>query len=255
MAVGVLLRWTGAAALALGLSLGAVQAQAPAAPPAAEAKPQEAKPQEAKPAEAKPEEPEKKEIIALDEMLKPGPIPEFVLGDDKAPIVIVEYASLTCPHCATFHTRTFDFLKKVYIDTGKVRFFFRDFPFDGVALAGTMLSRCVAEAEGDKTKGRDRFFAITETLFFRQATWAFGTDPEAELIKIAKEYGLSQEKFDACLQNQSMYEGVLEVRKRAHEVFKVNSTPTIFVNGEPFRGALTPEQMDTVLKRIIAEKK
>lgn len=236
-----------AAALLFGVAdRGWAQSQTPAAPPAAEA------PKDA------PKDPPKeaaKEIIAVAELIKPGPVTEYALGDEKAPIVVVEYASLTCPHCATFHTKTFDFMKKVYIDTGKVRFVFRDFPFDGVALAATMLARCGGAAETDAIKGRDTYFAMINTLFYRQATWAFGSDPEAELIKIAKEYGFTQESFDACLQNQTMYEGVLEVRKRAFETFKVDSTPTIFVNGEPFRGALTPEQMDTVLKRVLAEKK
>jgi len=229
-----------------GMAQGPAPAASPAVPPSAEAPKDAAKEPAKEPA---------KEIIAVADLIKPGPITDYTLGDDKAPIVVVEYASLTCPHCATFHTKTFDFLKKVYIDTGKVRFIFRDFPFDGVALAATMLARCGGASESEAIKGRDKYFAMVNTLFYRQATWAFGSDPEAELIKIAKEYGFTQESFDACLQNQTMYEGVLEVRKRAFETFKVDSTPTIFVNGEPFRGALTPEQMDNVLKRTLVEKK
>lgn len=233
--IGLWGRTIAALLLMLGLTFGPVAAQTPATPPAAEKKAEATAPAE-----------KKDGFVSLEELLKPGPVRENIIGDEKAPITIVEYASLTCPHCATYHTKTHEFVKKVYVDTGKARVIFRDFPFDGVAMAATMLSRCV-----DPSK----FFAITDTLFYRQATWAFGKDPEAELLKIAKEYGFTQETFDACLQNQTMYEGVLEVRKRAFETFKVTSTPTIFVNGEPFRGALTPEQIDTVLKRVLAEKK
>lgn len=221
-----------AVALCAGLGLGsAAQAQAPAEAPKAEQPG----------AAARPGAP-----VAQYDLLLPGPLPENVMGAADAPVTIVEYASLTCPHCAVFHTKSLPALKKDYIDAGKVRFIFRDFPFDGVAMAGTMISRCAAP---------DKFFTLTSTLFERQDKWAFSKDPEAELTAIAKEFGFTQESFDTCLQNQTLYDGVMKVRQRAHEVFKVDSTPTLFINGAPHRGVLSPEQMDAVLKPLLAEKK
>ena len=178
-------------------------------------------------------------VADLAELNAPGPLPENVLGNPAAPVTIVEYASLTCPHCATFHNVTLPFLKKDYIDTGRVRLIFRDFPFDMVAMAGTMLSRC-APAE--------QFFAITEDLFRNQEAWAFSNDPEKPLKELAFRHGFTQESFDACLQRQEIYDGVLAVRQRAHETFRVDSTPTLFVNGVMYRGALTPAQIEAAIK-------
>ena len=184
--------------------------------------------------------------IDMPQLLKSGTIAENVLGRADAPVTIVEYASMTCPHCATFHLKTFSGLKKDYIDTGKVRFIFRDFPFDGVGMAATMLARCADPA---------KFFDITHTLFERQEKWAFGKDPESELKAIGKEYGFSPESFDACLQKQDIYEAVLDVRERANSEFKVDSTPTLFVNGVRHVGALTPAQMEAAIRPYLTEKK
>ncbi|MCA0424119.1 MAG: DsbA family protein [Proteobacteria bacterium] len=180
--------------------------------------------------------------VSIYDLMLPGPIPENTLGSETAPVTIVEYASLTCPHCASFHTESMPHLKKAYIDTGKVRFVFRDFPFDGVAAAGTMIARCAPQ---------DKFFAITDALFREQQVWAFGADPEKALTDVALRFGFTQKTFDECLQKQALYDGILAVRKRAHEVFKVDSTPTLFVNGVPYRGGLSPEQLDAVLKPLL----
>lgn len=184
-------------------------------------------------------------VFKMEDLLKPGPLPENILGKADAPVTIVEYASLTCSHCGTFHNRTLPVLKRDYIDTGKVRLVFRDFPFDVVAMAGTMLSRC---------SGPDKFFDFTAVLFREQQTWAFSDDPQKKLLELAKSNGFTQETFDACLQRQDIYDGVLAVRKRAHEEFKVDSTPTLFVNGVMYRGALTPEQMDAAIKPFLDKK-
>lgn len=184
--------------------------------------------------------------VSIYDLMQAGPIPENVLGSPTAPVTIIEYASLTCPHCAAFHANTVPKLKKDYIDTGKVKFVFRDFPFDGVAMAGTMISRCADPA---------KFFPMTEVLFQRQEKWAFGSDPEKELTAIALEFGFTQESFDKCLQNQSLYDGVIAVRKRAYDVFRVDSTPTLFVNGVPYRGGLSPEQLEAAIKPHLTDAK
>lgn len=201
--------------------------------------------QQAAPRPAAPPAAEAPVIVKMDDLLKPGPLPENILGKADAPVTIVEYASLTCTHCGSFHNKTLPVLKRDYIDTGKVRLVFRDFPFDIVAMAGTMLARCT---------GPDKFFDFTAMLFREQEKWAFSDDPQKNLTELAKANGFTQESFDACLQRQDIYDGVLAVRKRAHEEFKVDSTPTLFVNGVMYRGALTPEQMEAAIKPFLEKK-
>jgi protein-disulfide isomerase len=221
---------TCAALIALGLNAASIAQQAaPAeAPKAAPARPAETP-----------------RVVDTAELYKPGPIPEAVMGRDDAPVTIVEYASLTCPHCATFHNKTLPMLKKDYIDTGKVRFIFRDFPFDVVAMAGSMIARCAP---------KEKQFDVLAELFAKQEQWAFSKDPEKDLTKLALTTGFTQETFDACLQKQEIYDGVLAVRRRGHEAFQIDSTPTLFVNGVMYRGALTPEQMETALKPHLEKK-
>jgi len=181
------------------------------------------------------------------ELLKAAALEDHVLGRSDAPVTVIEYASMSCPHCAMFHVQTLPELKRDFIDTGKVRFIFREFPFDGVALAGSMLARCT---------GPQQFFDAVEVLFREQQHWAFSSDPESALKAIAfSRYGFTQESFDRCLQNQKMYDAVLAGRKRAYEQFGVASTPTIFVNGVRYRGALSPADMAAAIANAPATGK
>jgi protein-disulfide isomerase len=171
----------------------------------------------------------------LAELMQPNPLGEMAMGDEKAPITVIEYASMTCPHCAHFSEATFPELKKKYIDTGKVRFIFREFPLDQLAAAGFILARCA---------GPDKYFALIETLFAQQKDWVVQR-PLAPLTAIAKQAGLSQEAFEACLDNRQMLEGLEKVRNQAAEKFGVNATPTFFVNGKRLSGALSIEELET----------
>jgi protein-disulfide isomerase len=162
----------------------------------------------------------------LAELAKPGPDGDVVLGSEKAPVTIIEYASMTCPHCAHFSQETFPELQKRYIDTGKVRFIFREFPLDALAAAGFMLARCA---------GKDKFMPIVETLFAKQPEWMV-QKPIPPLTEIAKQFGFTQASFDQCLANQKVLDGIQEVRDRASEKLGVNSTPTFFVNGKKLSG-------------------
>jgi protein-disulfide isomerase len=174
-------------------------------------------------------------------LAKPGPAGDIVLGSDKAPVTVIEYASMTCPHCAHFSETTFPELKKKYIDTGKVRFIFREFPFDKVAAAGFMLARC-ASRDG----GSARYMAVVETLFAKQDEWV--TDqPLVPLENIAKQLGFSDSVFKACLTNQQVLNDIEDVRNRAVEKLGVNSTPTFFVNGEKIVGDVP---LETLAKAI-----
>ncbi|MGA2314625.1 MAG: DsbA family protein [Xanthobacteraceae bacterium] len=171
------------------------------------------------------------------ELAKAGPEGDIVLGSDKAPVTIIEYASMTCPHCAHFSTDTFPELQKRYIDTGKVRYIFREFPLDALAAAGFMLARCA---------GKDKFMPVVETLFAKQPEWMV-QKPIEPLKAIAKQFGFTEQSFDACLANQHVLDGIQEVRDRAAEKLGINSVPTFFVNGQK----LTGDQSIDALAKVI----
>jgi protein-disulfide isomerase len=192
-------------------SLGLVAAWAALAPPAAA--------QRKKPAPTE---------IPMDELMKPGPLPELTLGRADAPITVVEYASMTCGHCAHFHTTVFPALKEKYVDAGKVRFIMREFPLDNLAAAASMLARCA---------GDGKTFPLISVLFAKQDDWAFVKgDPRPELLKFAKQAGFTQESFEKCLTDQKLLDDIAAIRSRAADTFGVNATPTFFVNGKKLNG-------------------
>lgn len=175
-------------------------------------------------------------------LLAPGPFGDNAVGSDKAPVTIIEYASLTCPHCRDFHINTYPTLKKKYIDTGKVRLIYREFPLNDPDLAAYMLIRCA-----DKSK----FFPMIDLFFKKQREWAVPGRWDKELFKIAKFAGYTKERFDACLKNKDIARKVYEVRKTGADL-NVDSTPTFFINGKIVRGnpgikALS-KQIDALLK-------
>ncbi|MGB7036256.1 MAG: DsbA family protein, partial [Xanthobacteraceae bacterium] len=162
-----------------------------------------------------------------------GPNGDLWLGSDKAPVTIIEYASMTCPHCAHFSETTFPELKKRYIDTGKVRYTLRTFPLDQLAAAGFMIALC---------GGKDKYMPIVETLFAKQDQWIV-KDPVPPLEEIAKQFGFTDDQFKACLANQKMLDDIQAVRDHAVQKLGVNSTPTFFVNGKKLIGDLSIDQM------------
>lgn len=177
------------------------------------------------------------------ELMKPGPLPEKAVGNPDAKVVMIEYLSMTCPHCAHFHEESWPVLKEKYIDTGKVYFVMREFPLDPLAAAGFMLAR---NAPGD------RYFEVVGTLFQRQKEWAYAQDPVAALRNLAKQFGYSPQSFEATLSDQKLLDGINAVRTRGSDVFGVNSTPTFFINGERVRGAMTPEDIAKKLDPLVA---
>jgi protein-disulfide isomerase len=168
-----------------------------------------------------------------EELAQEGPDGDVVLGSDKAPVTVIEYASMTCPHCAHFSQDTYPELKKRYIDTGKVRFIFREFPLDALAAAGFMLARCA---------GKDKFLPIIETLFAKQQDWVV-QQPIEPLKAIAKQFGFTEESFNQCLANQKVLDNIQAVRDRASEKLGVNSTPTFFINGKRLQGDVSIDAM------------
>ena len=181
--------------------------------------------------------------VDVEKLMAPGPLPEKSLGDPNAPVTVVEYASMTCGHCANFHANGFKTLKQDYIDTGKVHFIMREFPLDPVAAAGFMLAR---NAPGDT------YFDVVDLLFERQKEWAYSDDPVTALQDLSKQFGYSPQTFEATLSDQQLLDNINAVRARGTDEFGVNSTPTFFFNGERVRGALTPEELKTRLDQILA---
>ena len=168
-----------------------------------------------------------------EELAKQGPAGDVVIGSDKAPVTIIEYASMTCPHCAHFSETTFPELKKRYIDTGKVRYTLREFPLDALAAAGFMLARCA---------GPDKYMPVVETLFAKQLDWVV-KEPVPPLKEISKQFGFTEESFNQCLANQKVLDDIQAVRDRAAEKLGVNSTPTFFVNGKRLVGDVSIDQL------------
>ena len=179
--------------------------------------------------------------VSVADLMAEGALPDMWQGSKDAPVTIIEYASMTCSHCAHFHETTYPTLKSKYIDTGKVRFTLREFPFDPIAVAGFMVARCA----GDKRE------AMIGLLFSQQKNWAFSDKPLQGLTALVKQTGMSQEKFDACLQDKALYANVNQVFEKASKQFRVDSTPTFFINGKKVSGALSPEEMDKQLEPLL----
>ncbi len=184
--------------------------------------------------------PEPEGSVDMAKLLEPGALPEQAQGPADAPVTIVEYASMTCPHCAHFHEETYPALKEKYVDTGKVRFILREFPFDPRAEAGFMLARC----------SESNYFPMIDVLFKQQQSWAAVQDARTALLNIAKLAGFTQESFEACLTNQKLLDDVRAVRARGAE-FGVDSTPTFFINGKKYPGALSIEQMSAIIDPLL----
>jgi protein-disulfide isomerase len=178
------------------------------------------------------------EPAAADDLMTPGPLGERALGDPKAPVTIIEYASLTCSHCQRFHSEVYRPFKEKYVDTGKVYFILREFPLDPLALAAIALARC-APAE--------RFFPVVDLLFDTQRSWAFVEDPKTALFNVVKQAGFTQESFEACLTDAKISNGIDQVRTKAAEKLGVNSTPTFFINGKKQSGELSLEEIDKLV--------
>jgi protein-disulfide isomerase len=172
------------------------------------------------------------------DLMVAGPLGEMGLGDPKAPNVIIEYASMTCPHCQAWHAQVYKDFKAKYIDTGKVYFIFREYPLDPLATAAIMIARCAPP---------ERYFPLVDLMFENQKQWAFVSDPSTALQNLVKQAGVTPEAFKACLTNQQILDGVNWVKNRATNEFDVNSTPTFFINGQMHKGEQTLEAFDSVL--------
>jgi protein-disulfide isomerase len=206
--------------------------------PAGAATPAAAAPAPAAPSVAAPAPSGKVDMAKL---LEEGSLPEMTLGEADAPVTIVEYASMTCSHCASFHTDTLPTIKEKYIDTGKARLIFREFPFDPRAEAGFMLARC----------SDDKYFAMVDVLFKQQRNWAAADNAREALLQIARLGGFSQESFEACLTDQALLDNVRAVRLRGANDFGIDATPTFFINGNKYSGALKVDEMSAIIDSLL----
>ena len=182
--------------------------------------------------------------VDVTELMAPDALPYSWVGKAAAPITIVEYASMTCSHCAAFHNDTYPLLKKNYLDTGKARFTLREFPLDALAAAAFMLAR----AAGDKRE------ALVDLLFAQQKNWAFVDKPLDALEQQVKQAGIGSEEFKKVLQDNALYQNVLKVRQRGADKFGVDSTPTFFINGERKKGEIAPADLDKTLAPFLDKK-
>lgn len=171
-------------------------------------------------------------------LLDPQPLPDVWMGRANAPVTLVEYASLTCPHCANFSVKVFPLLKSEYIDSGKARFTLRDFPLDPLATAASMIGQCL---------GGEQRQAFVELLFAQQERWAFVDKPFANLQNLVKQTGIGQETIDKCLKDQDLYEKLSQTKDKATKDFSITGTPTLFINGRKIMGELT---LDNLKKEI-----
>ena len=185
--------------------------------------------------------PEPDRTVDMATVLKPGTLPELTVGD-PSDVPVVEYGSLTCPHCATFSREIFPELKKDYIDTGKVRFIFREFSRNSLDVAAFLLARCV---------GDDKAFAAVELLFSQQDKWAFVDKPLEPLIAAMRPAGLTHDQAMACLKDQAKADAMVAVGKRATDEIKMTGTPTFVIDGKVYGGELSIDQLKAILDPII----
>ncbi len=178
------------------------------------------------------------------DVAKPVSLPDMALGPKEAAVTVVEFASMTCGHCANFNETVFPKIKTEFIDTGKIRYVFREFPLDIKAAAGSMLSRCIAKDDAGK------YFAVVDMLFKQQNDWVMKNTAET-LTRIGKQAGLSQEQVETCLKDQALLDKIAADQKFANEVLKVNSTPTFFINGEMLRGEQTFEEFSKKITPLL----
>lgn len=170
---------------------------------------------------------------------------DMVMGSASAPITIIEYASLTCPHCAAFSTGTMPKLRSEYIDKGLVKFIYRDFPLDGAAVRAAMVARCA---------GPERFFAFVDVFFAQQGGWlrtARTIDQAVQNLKpLARLGGMSEGDFDACVKNTEVETAVLTQRQKGEREWKVDATPTLIVNGKKYEGPHEFDDFDKFLRPL-----
>lgn len=164
------------------------------------------------------------------------------MGNEDAPIKMLEFASLTCGHCAKFHNEVFPVIKEKYILTGKIYFTYKDFPLDKFALKASIISRC---------SGNDNYFKFLDVFYKKQSSWTRTKDPFKSLLKIAKIGGIKDEEIKVCVGNKSIEDGLLKDRLNSSKKYDITATPTLYFNGEKYKGDLTLEAIELKINSIL----
>ncbi|NBX52140.1 MAG: DsbA family protein [Proteobacteria bacterium] len=192
------------------------------------------------------------ELRKNSELLKILP-EDYVIGDKNAPVIMIEYASLSCPHCATFVRESYEKLKNEYFDSGKVAFIFRNFPLNHPALAGAMLAEC--QAQDNPQNSAEKYYSVIKILFRTQDSWAFDQKFIEKLESIFKLDGMSSERFSACVNNKSLQEKILKHRMEVAKSLFIKSTPSFFVNGEASEGYIDYVTLKKLIDKKLEESK
>lgn len=174
---------------------------------------------------------------------RPVSLPDMAIGSAGAPVTITEYSSMSCPHCAAFGENVFPMLRSKYIDTGKVRFVFREFPLDIKAAAASVLARCIGNGDAEK------YLAAVEMIFKLQERLL--AQPKDTLLFVGKSYGMSPQEVNACESDQAMFDKLSDDQRYAHQELKVTSTPTFFLNGNRLQGSMTFEELEERIELLL----
>jgi protein-disulfide isomerase len=193
------------------------------------------------PGMANAQEAEKPAIVDPAQLMAAQALPDQVQGNALAKVTVIEYASMMCGHCAQFHETTYPVFKKKYVDTGQVRYILREFPLDPIAAASFMLARC----------SKEKYFEVVDIIFKNQRAIASAEKPDGALLEFLKPVGFTQESFNACLKDEKLYGDVLKV-KDGGTGYGVNATPTFFINGQRFSGALEMAAMEKIIDPLLA---
>lgn len=184
-------------------------------------------------------------------LLKDAPLStDFMMGEKDAPVTVIEYASLTCPHCAHFHSAVVPMLENEYISTGKVRYILRQYPLNAPALKAAVLVDCIGEMQG-----AEQYYTFVKVLFDAQDKWAFDTNYMGALETFASVGGISKEEFQQCINDQEREKKILQIRKSGSEELQVKHTPYIFINDTPVTERITPESFRQLIDARLAGKK
>jgi protein-disulfide isomerase len=179
--------------------------------------------------------------VDMTELLKAAPLPELAMGPETG-VTVIEYGSVTCPHCAAFDKTVLPKFKAAYVDTGKARYIFREFSRNALDVAAFTLARCV---------GDDKAMATIELLFSTQDKWAFTDNPLEPLLASLRPTGLSHDKAMACLKDNTEINKVRAITETAEKLVKVQGTPTFVIDGKVYGGELTMDDFDQILKPLI----
>lgn len=169
-----------------------------------------------------------------------------VAGEEKAPVTVIDYSSLTCPHCADFHIQVLPRIRADFIETGAVRLIYRDFPLDGVATAASMVARCSSE---------NLYFRFLDALFGTQAQWSRAPDPRKSLTRVALLSGMTAQDVNTCLDNEPLFNGIQAMKADGQAKHGVDSTPTLIINGVKYTGIATYDAFSKIVKPLLEEAK